>query len=119
MCGSQSLIWSDWILNVLYKDYVAEGYCPEDGTPQEGIWSVLLWMCYLSSVAEAAEECFSKPSCLRFGDNVAIVVHDISQELGPLYHRCSIELHACTERRRLDKECLYKLWLRVWKERVC
>jgi len=47
-------------------------------------------------VADAAEKCFSRPSFLRFADNVAIVVHDISQELGPLYQRCSIELNACT-----------------------
>ena len=64
----------------LYQDHVAEGYSPEEGTPQGGILSPLPWNFYFRKVAEAAEKCFSKPSFFGFAYDSAIVVHGTSQQ---------------------------------------
>ena len=48
-------ILSDRFVRVLYKDHVAEGLSPEEGTPSAGILSPLLWNFYFRKVAEAAK----------------------------------------------------------------
>ena len=45
----------DRFVRVLYKDHVAEGLSPEEGTPSAGILSPLLWNFYFRKVAEAAK----------------------------------------------------------------
>ena len=79
----------------MYKDHVAEGYSPEEGTPQGGILSPLLWNFYFRKEAEAAEKCSSKPSFFGFADDVAIVVlgtsqHDVFAKLVPVYQRVRV-----------------------------